>query len=257
MSAEHKHLEPGFYTVDLFDCPDFRMFHSNDCPRAVDILDHKSFEPMSMKLWCSLVRGAQTIIDVGAHVGVYSLAAAALRSDIPIYAFEPNPDVFARLALHVNLNEFKNIQPCRWGIGEVDAVILLRWVDKGLGNLSSGSHFGSDEPGYNVSPVFVRPLDMSHKKAPVAMKIDVEGAEKSVFKHLSLVHRPDIILETFSQKNAAYITQQTEKLGYRYFLIDEQNMRLIPEPKLIACDKTGTNYNQFLTTHPENTTDWI
>lgn len=104
----------GFYDVILFDCPSFIMFHLDDCPRARDILTHGKFEPMSMKLWCRLVKDATGILDIGAQVGVYSLAAAALRSDITIHAFEPNPDAYARLELHRRANGFGNIKTYRW-----------------------------------------------------------------------------------------------------------------------------------------------
>src|SRR4051812_10904245 len=87
----------GYVTVDIFDCPPFLMFTNNDCPRCDDILFHRRFEPASMKIWCALARTATAIIDVGAQVGVYTMAAAALRSDIPVHAFEPNPYAFTRL----------------------------------------------------------------------------------------------------------------------------------------------------------------
>src|SRR5687767_9879995 len=94
-----KHPYYGYYTADIFECPPFVMFTSNDCPRAWNILYERTFEPQSMKLWCRLAREATGILDIGAHVGVYSLAAAALRKDIDVHAFEPNPYAFARLRL--------------------------------------------------------------------------------------------------------------------------------------------------------------
>ena len=90
----------GYYPVDIFDCPPFVMFTNNDCPRALDILYGGKFEMGSMALWCARVRSATAILDIGAHVGVYALAAAALRRDVEIHAFEPNPYAFARLRLH-------------------------------------------------------------------------------------------------------------------------------------------------------------
>src|SRR4051812_21792583 len=83
---EHPYI--GFYEVDIFECPPFVMFTGNDCPRGWDILYERSFEPQSMRIWCRLARTATGILDIGAHVGVYSLAAASLRKDIKIHAFE-------------------------------------------------------------------------------------------------------------------------------------------------------------------------
>src|SRR4051812_34182023 len=90
----------GYFQVDIFDCPPFAMFTNNDCPRAFNILYQRKFEPGSMALWCRYARSASSILDVGAHVGVYALAAAALRPDLQIHAFEPNPFAAARLRLN-------------------------------------------------------------------------------------------------------------------------------------------------------------
>ena len=67
----------GYFNVDIFDCPDFTMFTNNDCPRSRQILCEKSFENTSMRIWCSLIKSATSTIDIGAHVGVYTLATAA------------------------------------------------------------------------------------------------------------------------------------------------------------------------------------
>jgi FkbM family methyltransferase len=240
-------MEPGFYACDLFDCPPFEMFHANDCPRAVDILRDRSFEPMSLKIWCALVRDANAVFDVGAHVGVYSLAAAALRPDVPIHAYEPNPDVFARLALHVRINGFANITAHRTAIANQTGVATITWVNKGPGYLASGAQLIDHGAKHNRALAYTQPLDLPDSH-PMALKIDVEGAEHLVFEKLDLKSRSDIILETFSTDNARQITGATRDLGYKYYLIDEQNMSVTPTDALRACDPKGRNFNQLLTT---------
>ena len=140
----------GFYTVDCFDCPSFTMFTANDCPRAVDILYHRTFEPMSMKLWCRLASIASGIFDIGAHVGVYSLAAASLRPDLPVHAFEPNPYAYARLRVHKNVNGFLNIVEHRCALGDATGVTQLTWSHKSGLPISSGATIadhGNEEIG--------------------------------------------------------------------------------------------------------------
>ncbi len=240
------------YAVDIFDCPAFQMFHAEDCPRAQDILVHGSFEPMSMKLWCALVAGASTVVDIGAHVGVYSLAAAAIRPDLPILAFEPNPDVYARLVLHIRLNGFAAIEPHRNGIAHLEGTTKIWWRAKELGHLSSGGHLANDKDGdtFHSSLAVIKPLDAyaSRLKSPALIKIDVEGTEKWVFKGARSVLQatPDIVLESFDQAACEYITETTQRLGYRYYEIDEAGMVLRERPHLIAASQKGQNFNQFL-----------
>jgi FkbM family methyltransferase len=222
------------------------MFHWHDCPRAQDILEHKSFEPMSMKLWCELVRGAGTVFDVGAHVGVYALAAAALGSR-DIQAWEPNPDAFARLALHIRMNSFGHITAHREAIGNKEIYAHITWKDKGLGWLSSGTqvHDRCNQEGWIETTAALKVLLPIPKNTVI--KIDVEDAEGMVFEGMTgLENKPHIILECFNKENAAYITGITKPLGYEYFLIDEKKMRLRPWPTLRACDRNGKNFNQYL-----------
>ena len=255
---EHPYF--GYYTVNIFDCPNFTMFTNNDCPRAMDILFRRSFEPMSMRLWCKLVKHAGIAIDIGAHVGVYSLAAAALRSDLPVLAIEPNPDVFARLKVHCELNKFKNIDPIRLGIADRTTSTNLKWRKKPGGFLSSGSSFVVDVPNSKYieeTKVAVTSLDEITKniqmKQPVIIKIDVEGAEVLVIKSMTrlLASRPDIIIETFFDDKTNQISDILSKYNYSSFLIDEVNMKICKQKKLQALDPKGNSFNQLMTTQPK------
>ncbi|MHB1204793.1 MAG: hypothetical protein ACYCZX_04435, partial [Rhodospirillaceae bacterium] len=84
----------GYFKVDHLDCPPFDLFANGDTMGPDDV---RTYEPFSLKLWCHYARGASSILDIGSHVGIYTMAAAALRKDIPIHAFEPNPYNAARL----------------------------------------------------------------------------------------------------------------------------------------------------------------
>jgi predicted O-methyltransferase YrrM len=56
-----------------------------------------------------LKRG-DTFIDVGAHVGFFSMIAAKLvGEDGEVYSFEMNPDNYSMLVMNAGLNNFRNI----------------------------------------------------------------------------------------------------------------------------------------------------
>ena len=50
----------------------------------------------------------QSVLDVGAHIGLYALLFAKKAAGGRIHAFEPNPDTRAALAEHVKLNGFES-----------------------------------------------------------------------------------------------------------------------------------------------------
>jgi FkbM family methyltransferase len=247
----------GYYDVNLFECPPFVMFTGNDCPRANDILYHRHFEPQSMKLWCRLARTATGILDVGAHVGTYSLAAAALRPDLLIHAFEPNPHAYTRLRMHKIVNRFNNIVEHWFAAGDKDELVKFSWVKKASLQISSGGGVGSRKRK-DVEEIVVpmARLDGSGLAAalgdrPIA-KIDVEGGEIAAVAGMNeiIARRPDIILETFQQDSCDAINATILPLGYRVYRVREHEGRIEPRDRLEPSDLHGQDFNQFLTTRP-------
>lgn len=244
----------GYFRVDIFDCPPFVMFTNNDDPRAHNILYERKFEMGSMALWCRLARSATAILDIGAHVGVYALAAAALRPDLAVHAFEPNPHAYARLRVHKVVNVFRNIVEHPVAIGHTNAKAQFSW-DKKPDLIPSGAKLGKfEEFGDAIERLQVplHTLDSIVLETPGArplIKIDVEGAERFVFAGMPgyLQARPDIILETFDQASCDEINQAVQPLGYSVYAIDEATGALNLQDRLTPRDRTGENFNQFLT----------
>jgi FkbM family methyltransferase len=57
-----------------------------------------------LSCWQVAARDARVVLDVGANAGVYSLAALAVRRSIQVHAFEPTPEIAARLRATAALN---------------------------------------------------------------------------------------------------------------------------------------------------------
>lgn len=250
----------GYFDVDLFECPTFVMFTNNDCPRANEILYGRSFEPQSMRIWCRLVPGATGILDIGAHVGVYSLSAAALRSDISIHAFEPNPHAYTRLRVNKMVNAFDNIVEHPFAVGKTEQYVGLSWLKRSTPLIASGALIGEPPPGAPAETAIVpmHKLDGSGMAATLGakplVKIDVEGFEIRTVQGMSevLQLRPDMILETFEDVSCKRINAIVLPLGYRVFLIHEKRGCMTPRPQLEKCDPAGEDFNQLLTTRGDD-----
>lgn len=240
----------GIYDVGIFDCPPFRMFTAGDCPRAENILSDGSFEPESMRLWCRLARDATSILDIGAHVGVYSLAAAALRKDIPIHAFEPNPYAYARLRVHKRLNGFENIVEHTVALSNNTIISPFSWCVKPTQQISSGGSLGGGTDGMDTVPVWTRTLDsfeFDYGARPL-VKIDVEGHEKRVLRCSSnmLAAKPDIILEGFDQAKCDAIMDMLP-LGAKFYKIVERGWMDRTDRLIAASQSAPYDFNQFVT----------
>src|SRR5262249_33894413 len=57
-----------------------------------------------LQCWQVAAKGAKVILDVGANAGIYSLAALASQQDAMVHAFEPTPEIAARLRATTDLN---------------------------------------------------------------------------------------------------------------------------------------------------------
>jgi len=246
----------GYVDVTLFDCPPFVMFTNNDSP-VVKAIMSGSFEPQSMRLWCHLARKATGILDIGANVGVYSLCAAGLRPDLQVHAFEPNPYAFARLRMHKALNAADNIQEHTVAVGDANGIYPFAWKIKAHGNIASGGRVGeTTSPGAERTVVSMATLNGTGFDKVLGsrglIKIDVEGTEAAAFKGMTevLALKPDIILETFEPEACVTINAMLQSLGYRAYAILEGERRLVAQDGLKPRSQAGSDFNQFLTTHP-------
>ena len=63
-----------------------------------------------LRCWQAAAQGAKVVLDVGANAGIYSLAALAIQPDATVHAFEPTPEIAARLPATAKLNGLDHLQ---------------------------------------------------------------------------------------------------------------------------------------------------
>lgn len=142
----------------------------------------KLYEYETSMLAIGALRPGDIAIDVGAHVGYFSLLFRLLVGENgSVYAFEPMPDTYNRLLRNVMLNRFTNVMPL--------PMALATWTG------SAEFHFNADNEGEctlvadvgdGSCQVRVTKLDDIFENAlparPRLLKIDAEGAEMHVLE---------------------------------------------------------------------------
>ena len=88
-------------------------------------LMHNSFEEQEIAFVKRLLRPGMTVLDIGAHHGLYTLLTSkCVGRSGRVIAFEPSPREFARLSKHIRVNRRSNVllEPCALGneSGEAD-----------------------------------------------------------------------------------------------------------------------------------------
>jgi len=172
-----------------------------------------------------------TFVDVGAHIGIYSLKAArVVGSKGHVIAVEPNPDTVRQLRDNIQASGANVIavQPvaCSDSEGELD----LFAAPRPSGGETSLSRVNAQQSGGVVSTVYhvrARPLDAIIQESGVSrvdvMKIDVEGAELLVLRGARQAlarYGPTLIVEVEDKKlrpmgaSAAELKEFLRSQGY-------------------------------------------
>jgi FkbM family methyltransferase len=205
------------YSLDLRDNVQRTLYFTGSYARPV------------RELMLSETRPGDTVVDVGAHVGVYALPIARkldLVGDGRIYAFEPAPD---------------NISVLRWGV-QANGLVRISVVPLALG-MNRADLSLRDSEGFQVGDSGVRSLHGQGRVASVVevvpyddwasaesappldlIKIDVEGGEVDVLIGMTnsiRAARPRcILLEVVpahlerAGRSVGVLAQLVEDLGY-------------------------------------------
>jgi FkbM family methyltransferase len=129
-----------------------------------------------------------TIIDVGANIGQFALAAAQRFPMAEIYCFEPIPDVYR--VLKNNLKNFPKIHVNNCAIGNENGKILFYRNEFTLASsvlpmYEKNIHPNCDAKRSNMIEVDIYRMDdfpSLNIKEPVLLKLDIQGYEKNALE---------------------------------------------------------------------------
>ncbi|MBS1816593.1 MAG: FkbM family methyltransferase [Acidobacteria bacterium] len=178
-------------------------------------------------LFRSYLRPGDTVVDVGANVGLYTLACAvAVGPTGRVYAIEPSPRVAGYLSGNVRLNRASQVEVLNVALGEHEAT--LHFSDESQDDRNRITDAGT---GHTVR--VVRLDDLPIAGAEIALlKIDVEGYEKFVLDGATgLLPRVQcVFIETWEEHFAKYgyscadVHARLRQAGFRLFRFDQQHL---------------------------------
>jgi len=83
-----------------------------------------------------VLRSGDVVIDIGAHIGEYTLIAAALIGDEgKVYAIEPQPHAVDIIHLNAEINGLHNIRVHQIALGKESGIVQFRYDPKSWGGL--------------------------------------------------------------------------------------------------------------------------
>lgn len=192
-------------------------------------------EPDTARLFYQQALTARTTVDIGAHVGYFALLAAHANPAGQVYAFEPHPIVYERLAVNARLNGLRNLSCEPTAVGSATGSAQF-FHGKRISSSSSLSQafMESIVPASRLvsSVVNVVSLDEFVEDRGIAhvdlVKIDTETTEGEVFQGMTTTlarDEPVVFCEILEQPAADAIEEILEPLGYRYFSLTGEGPR--------------------------------
>jgi FkbM family methyltransferase len=166
-------------------------------------------------------------VDVGAHIGKYSiLAGRILRSSGTVVAIEPDPANFEALTRNVQLNDLSNVLVLNVGCWSYDGMGILH---RQVGDL--GGHSFVDETLGEDIRVPIRTLDGLLSEQGLdhvdIMKLDVQRAEAEVLRGaratLETNHDSCIFFEETAGVSAAGSIRFLKDLDFEVKRLDDFN----------------------------------
>jgi len=196
---------------------------------------YRCFEPAQSRVARRLISPGDTVVDVGAHVGFYTLLFARLVGPSgTVHAFEPvMGDALER---NIELNGYDNVVVHRVAVGAKAGRVRL---DNPAAGFSSGNWQRSDRR--DTREVAQVALDDCLDEHIAFMKIDVEGMEPEVIEGLSRSladGRVDTLMVEIARdfvSDPASVVEPLSARGYRLRRIGEfGGLHRIGSPSRVA-----------------------
>jgi FkbM family methyltransferase len=212
-----------------------------------------TWEGDTLPTFLSLAARARTVMDVGAHVGLYTVLAAITNPNASVYAFEPHPSVRARLLKNVRLNSLSNVRCLDLALdheaGQADFFVADAVSVPSSSGFAQGFLSGLGSP-FKAIRVQRTTLDQFVAENGIKdidlIKVDTETTEPRVLRGAIKTlarYRPDVICEVLPGADTGTEIQHVLiDLPYRFFLLTPEG------PVSVSALSGDARYRNYLLT---------
>ncbi|MEZ4731745.1 MAG: FkbM family methyltransferase [Caldilineaceae bacterium] len=198
-----------------------------------------SYEFDKQQLFSGMISTGNTVFDIGAHVGFYTLLSSVLVGEVGhVFAFEPLPRNLHYLHRHITLNKMNNVTVIPAAVADRSGHTLFQQVDS-----SAQGHF-SITGNLKVAVVALdEQVSTGQLPKPDVIKMDVEGAEAAVLRGARQTlqqYRPIIFLATHGAAIREECFALLQELNYSLTPIDERPLAATDEILAVPAEKGKT-----------------
>jgi FkbM family methyltransferase len=190
-------------------------------------------EPFETEIILNEVRPGDTVVDVGAHIGYYTLLLArAVGPAGRVLAFEPDPLNFALLRRNVELNGYANVELFPKALSDRCGKFRLYLSSDNAGDHRLYESADEPRPAVEAEATTLDSISSGRDRKVDFIKMDVQGSEGAVLEGmvgaLSRATRLKMTMEFWplglarAGYGAERLLSRLEGLGFRLYEIEEQ-----------------------------------
>jgi FkbM family methyltransferase len=199
---------------------------------AYSLLTLGAYEPFQTRVFQSYLTPKAVVVDVGAHVGYYTLMAATVARQV--YSFEPCPANCEQLKANIQLNGFTNVVVNQSAVSDYNGTALLYLAH----DLNTGHNSLAPQVGGSAVSVEVVSIDQVMRQCSgriSLVKTDTEGGDAGVLRGMSRTLRENrpVVFAEFDPENIKRtghdpreMLDSLQSAGYRLSVIDEDQKRV-------------------------------
>lgn len=216
-----------------------------DSKDSLNLSIYGVYERFITEVFYKEVKSKMTVIDVGAHIGYYSLLSAKLVGEKGrVFAFEPDPRNFSLLSKNIEVNGYKNIVLEQKAVSSESGITKLYICEE------ASIYNRTYDPGDGSKFIEVESISLddyfkSRNDKIDFIKIDVEGSEYSVIQGMINLLEKNInviivtefapnLLQKFGIEAKEYLDLLI-KYGFRLYNINtsKRELELIDKTKIL------------------------
>lgn len=226
----------------------FRLEMPEEFPNARDVVTNDLREILLENRYSCMFPGGRlanpgdVVLDCGANIGAFAVAAALSAPDVRVIAFEPEPATFRALSHNVEINGLGSRVRClQFGVTDKEAEYTLRTHQSCFtmhrledpGHALGPGEQGGDRPGDVVHCVTIDRVvrDSGFDRCDV-IKMDIEGAERVALAGAAETirrYRPRLTIAAYHKASDPFTLSVTIKE-----ICDDYNVIVTPEGHLYA-----------------------
>ena len=216
--------------------------------------DH--YERYETSLFQKEVKEGMTVVDLGAHIGYYTLIAARLvGKNGRVFSFEPEPDNYSLLVKSIEANGYKNITPVQKAVSDKVGTtkLFVSPTDAGVHSIYNPHEW---RKCIEVETVTLDGFFGEGKDRIDVIKMDIEGAEPAALQGMRKILTKNRDIKIFSEffpepirrggcSPEEYLNELVN-FGFTIFNIDERKEEIKPcdiVSLMRICSDKGINTN--------------